>query len=136
MKEEETRKLIIQSKNAIKAIAEAAQAKDKNLSYLAILVSGQGKRKVVGRIGTGNTSDLAKALSAMLSDNEQMRAIVVEEVVASIRKEVMDMVNDLKARGLYDEEVQHLIEDIDDAGFDVIKMAMGPKKGLGPEDLN
>ena len=136
MKEEETRKLIIQSKNAIKAIAEAAQAKDKNLSYLAILVSGQGKRKVVGRIGTGNTSDLAKALSEMLSDNEQMRAIVVKEVVASIRKEVMDMVNDLKARGLYDEEVQHLIEDIDDAGFDVIKMAMGTKKGLGPEDLN
>ena len=136
MKEEETRKLIIQSKNAIKDIAEAAQVKDKNLSYLAILVSGQGKRKVVGRIGTGNTSDLAKALSEMLSDNEQMRAIVVEEVVASIRKEVMDMVNDLKARGLYDEEVQHLIEDIDDAGFDVIKMAMGTKKGLGPEDLN
>ena len=136
MKEEETRNLIIQSKNAIKAIAEAAQAKDKNLSYLTILVSGQGKRKVVGRIGTGNTSDLAKALSEMLSDNEQMRAIVVKEVVASIRKEVMDMVNDLKARGLYDDEVQHLIEDIDDAGFDVIKMAMGTKKGLRPEDLN
>ena len=136
MKEEETRKLIIQSKNAIKAIAEAAQAKDKNLSYLAILVSGQGKRKVVGRIGTGNTSDLAKALSEMLRDNEQMRAIVVEEVVARIRKEVMDMVNDLKARGLYDEEIQHLINDLDDAGLDVIKMAMGTKKGLGPEDLN
>lgn len=136
MKEEETRNLIIQSKNAIKAIAEAAQAKDKNLSYLTILVSGQGNRKVVGRIGTGNTSDLAKALSEMLRDNEQMRAIVVEEVVASIRKEVMDMVNDLKARGLYDEEIQHLINDLDDAGLDVIKMAMGPKKGLGPEDLN
>lgn len=136
MKEEETRKLINQSKNAIKAIAEAAQTKDKNLSYLAILVSGQGKKRIVGGTGDGNTVDLAMALSEMLSNNEQMRAMVMKEVVARIKKEAMDMVDDLKARGLYDEEVQHLIEDIDDAGLDVIKMAMGTKKGLGPEDLN
>lgn len=136
MKEEEARKLMNQSKNAINAIAEAAQTKDKNLSYLAILVSGQGNRKLVSSVGSGDMFDLAEALSEVLNNHEQMRAIVMKEVVARIRKEVMDMVNDLKARGLYDEEVQHLIEDIDDAGLGVIKMAMGPKKELGPEDLN
>lgn len=136
MKEEEARKLMNQSKNAINAIAEAAQAKDKNLSHITILVSGQGKRKLVCSVGSGDMFDLAEALSEVLNNNEQMRAIVMKEVVASIRKEAMDMVDDLKARGLYDEEIQHLINDLDDAGLDVIKMAMGTKKGLGPEDLN
>lgn len=136
MKEEETRKLINQSKNAIKAIAEAAQTKDKSFSYLAILVSGQGERKLVCATGTGNTIDLAIALSEFLNNNEHMMEIVMKEVVARIKKEAMDMVEDLKAIGLYDEEVQHLIEDINDAGLDVIKMAMGTKNVLGPEDLN
>ena len=122
--------------DAIKAIATAAQEKDENLSFFTVLVSGQGNNKIAGVAGKGDVQDIVKAFVQVLNDRKQMRSMLMSELIASIKKEALELVDEIKARGLYDEEVQHLIEDIDDAGLDVIKMAMGAKKELGPEDLN
>lgn len=88
---------------------------------------------------------IAKVIAAEhpdpFKDFEAVRTYIRVITQSKGKGEFYEKYNDIASRFAlvsngYDEEIQHLINDLDDAGLDVIKMAMGPKKGLGPEDLN